>query len=180
MALLPLEGRGTAHGRAHQHMARQKHTSRTVQELLQEDPMFGAVAKPGKLPIRPLLVQSGWHSSYRDLAEILQENERITVGKSIASVVRAGQEGLTLDQADQWSIIPRTQAGTYYILVRGQSEPGNNTPITLLRMTSTIIAAMIGTATTPLMTADHTSARIGSMCEKSMATPTAMARAMTA
>ena len=105
MALLPLEGRGTAHGRAHQHMARQKHTSRTVQELLQEDPMFGAVAKPGKLPIRPLLVQSGWHSSYRDLAEILQENERITVGKSIASVVRAGQEGLTLDQADQWSIV---------------------------------------------------------------------------
>ena len=35
-------------------------------------------------------------------------------------------------QPDQTATIPRTQAGTYYILVRGQSEPGNDTPITLL------------------------------------------------
>jgi hypothetical protein len=86
-------------------MANQKHTSKTVQELLEEDPTFGAVAEPGKLPIRPLLVKSGWHSSYRDLAEVLQSNPRITVGKSIASVVRAGQTGLSLDQADQWAIV---------------------------------------------------------------------------
>src|SRR5690349_19369552 len=35
-------------------------------------------------------------------------------------------------QANQFAAIPSTTAGTYYLLVRGQSEPAANTPITLL------------------------------------------------
>ncbi|HEY7119523.1 MAG TPA: CARDB domain-containing protein, partial [Tepidisphaeraceae bacterium] len=34
--------------------------------------------------------------------------------------------------ANQTAVIPSTQPGTYFILVRGQAEPGNDTPITLL------------------------------------------------
>src|SRR5262249_54157964 len=35
-------------------------------------------------------------------------------------------------QANQFAIIPSTQAGEYLILVRGQSEPGPNTAVTLV------------------------------------------------
>jgi hypothetical protein len=35
-------------------------------------------------------------------------------------------------QANQTAIIPTTKAGEYYILIRGQAEPGPNTPVTLL------------------------------------------------
>ncbi|HYU32388.1 MAG TPA: putative Ig domain-containing protein [Thermoanaerobaculia bacterium] len=34
--------------------------------------------------------------------------------------------------ADQTAVVPRTQAGTYFVLVRGQSEPAAGTPVTLL------------------------------------------------
>ena len=35
-------------------------------------------------------------------------------------------------QANQTAVIPLTKAGTYYVLVRGQSEPGPGTAATLL------------------------------------------------
>src|SRR5262249_35003606 len=35
-------------------------------------------------------------------------------------------------QPDQTAVIPSTQPGVYYVLVRGQSEPAANTPVTLL------------------------------------------------
>ncbi|WP_346658742.1 Ig-like domain-containing protein [Bradyrhizobium sp. 143] len=35
-------------------------------------------------------------------------------------------------QADQIAVIPQTKAGEYYILVRGNSEPSDHTPITVL------------------------------------------------
>jgi hypothetical protein len=41
----------------------------------------------------------------------------------------AYQNGL---QANQFAVIPSTTAGTYYILVHGQSEPGVATPVTIL------------------------------------------------
>src|SRR5262249_45052863 len=34
--------------------------------------------------------------------------------------------------ANQTAVVPTTQPGTYYILIRGQSEPGANTPVKLL------------------------------------------------
>src|SRR5205085_10210228 len=41
----------------------------------------------------------------------------------------ASQAGLG---ADETAVIPSTQPGVYYILVRGFSEPGDNTPVTVL------------------------------------------------
>src|SRR5207249_4239140 len=35
-------------------------------------------------------------------------------------------------QANQTAVIPSTQAGVYYVLVRGQFEPADGTPVTLL------------------------------------------------
>ena len=35
-------------------------------------------------------------------------------------------------QANQFAVIPSTQAGLYFILVRGQSEPAANTPVTIV------------------------------------------------
>jgi hypothetical protein len=35
-------------------------------------------------------------------------------------------------QPDQVAVIPTTEPGTYFVLIRGQSEPGPNTPLTLL------------------------------------------------
>jgi hypothetical protein len=35
-------------------------------------------------------------------------------------------------QANQFAIVPSTQAGLYFVLVRGQSEPGANTPVTIV------------------------------------------------
>ena len=35
-------------------------------------------------------------------------------------------------EANQYAVIPSTQAGTYYLLVEGQSEPAPNTAVTLL------------------------------------------------
>src|SRR4029079_12250446 len=55
-----------------------------------------------------------------------------------------------------------------------------NAPMTLGSSASSIITTMIGTAMTPLITAAQNSARIGSIGEKSSATPPSVASAMIA
>ena len=57
------------------------------------------------------------------------------------------------DEIHQVAVIPTTQPGTYYILVRGHSEPSPNTPATILaRLVPLSITSLLPIVMFPMLT----------------------------